>query len=97
MAAAASRKNKPSPMARPTGGSHSQTPSHDTARNRPTAVAGAASAGHRRSHRMAARARSSARERTASLPRPTALRASATSLLDMAFSWARSFKRISRD
>ena len=60
-AAAAIRQNTPSPMARPIGGSHSHSPSQDTARNRPTAVAIDASAGHSRSHRIVQRARVSAR------------------------------------
>ena len=56
-AAAVSRKNRPTPMARPRAGSISQTPSQETARNSPTAVASVASAGHRRSHRIDQRAR----------------------------------------
>ena len=53
-------------MARPIGGSHSQRPSQDTARNRPTAVATDASAGHSRSQKIVQRARASARASTAS-------------------------------
>jgi len=60
-AAAVSRKNRPTPMARPSGGSISQTPSQETARNSPTAVTMVASAGHRRSHRIDQRARFKAR------------------------------------
>ena len=45
------------PMARPSGGSISQMPTQETARNSPTAVAIAASAGHSRSHRIDQRAR----------------------------------------
>ena len=60
-AAAASRKKMPSPMARPMGGSQSQRPSQETARNRPTTVAIEASAGHSRSQKIVQRARLSAR------------------------------------
>jgi hypothetical protein len=60
-AAAVSRKKMPRPMARPAGGSQSQRPSHETARNRPMTVAIDASAGHRRSQKIVQRARRSAR------------------------------------
>ncbi len=66
-AAAVSRKKTPRPMARPIGGSHSQSPSHDSARNRPITVAIDASAGHSRSQKIVQRARPSARAST-SLP-----------------------------
>ena len=66
-AAAVSRKKTPRPMARPIGGSHSQSPSHDSARKRPITVAIDASAGHSRSQKIVQRARPSARART-SLP-----------------------------
>ena len=49
-----------SPTARASGGSHSHTPSQDTARNRPTTVASAASGGHSRSQKIVQRARLSA-------------------------------------
>ncbi len=45
-----------SATARAIGGSHSQTPSHDTARNRPIAVAIAASGGHSLSQKVIHRA-----------------------------------------
>ena len=61
---ARSGRTAPRPMARPTGGSHSHSPSQDSARNRPTAVAIDASAGHSRSHRIDQRARLSARSST---------------------------------
>ena len=66
-AAAVSRKKMPSPIARPAGGNQSQTPSHDTARNRPITVASDAIAGHSRSQKIVQRARSRARAST-SLP-----------------------------
>ena len=44
----------------PSGGSHSHRPSQDTARNRPTAVASVASAGHSRSQKIVQRARRNA-------------------------------------
>ncbi len=59
----------PSPMARAIGGIQSQSPSHDTARNRPMTVATDASAGHSLSQKMVQRARTSARVST-SLPAP---------------------------
>src|SRR4029077_7516142 len=43
--------------ARPSGGSHSQSPSQDSARNRPTAVASEVNAGHTRSQKIVQRAR----------------------------------------
>jgi hypothetical protein len=46
--------------ARPTGGSHSHTPSQEMVRNRPAAVASVASAGHRRSQKIVQRARRNA-------------------------------------
>ena len=49
------------PMARPSGGSTSQRPTQENARNKPTAVARVASAGHSRSHNRLPRARVSAR------------------------------------
>ena len=49
-----------SPMARASGGSHSHSPSQDSARNSPTAVKSVASTGHSRSHRMVQRARRTA-------------------------------------
>src|SRR5262249_38997348 len=61
-AAAVSRKNKPTPMARPSGGNQSQAPTHDTARNNPITVATLASGGQIRSHAMTQRARLSARD-----------------------------------
>ncbi len=67
-AAAAIRQNRPSPMARPTGGNHSHSPSQDSARNRPAAVAIDASAGQSRSHRIDQRARVSARSSIACPP-----------------------------
>ena len=65
-AAAVSRKKAPRPIARPIGGSHSQRPNQDTARNKPTTVATDASAGHSRSQKIVQRARPSARASTAS-------------------------------
>jgi hypothetical protein len=47
-------------MARASGGSHSHSPSQDSARNSPTAVKSVASTGHSRSHRMVQRARRTA-------------------------------------
>ena len=67
-AAAVSRKKTPRPIARPIGGSHSQSPSQDSARNRPTTVATDASAGHSRSQKIVQRARPSARASRASSP-----------------------------
>ena len=61
MAATASTKNANSPIARPSGGSHSHSPSQDSARNSPAAVAIEASAGHSRSQKIDQRARESAR------------------------------------
>ena len=46
--------------ARPSGGSHSHTPSQEMVRNRPAAVASVASAGHRRSQKIVQRARRNA-------------------------------------
>src|SRR4029079_15163875 len=65
-AAAPSRKKTPRPIARPIGGSHSQSPNQETARNRPTTVATDASAGHSRSQKIVQRPRPSARASTAS-------------------------------
>ena len=48
----------------PIGGSHSHTPNHETARNRPITVAMDASAGHSRSQKIVQRARLSARAST---------------------------------
>ena len=55
MAASASR-----PAARPSGGSHSHSPSHDNAKKSPIAVASAASGGHSRSQKIVQRARRNA-------------------------------------
>ena len=49
------------PMARASGGSTSHRPAQENARNRPSAVASVASAGHSRSHNRLPRARLSAR------------------------------------
>src|SRR5262249_33249638 len=63
VAAAVRTRNTNSATARAIGGSHSHAPTHDTARNSPTAVAMAASGGHSRSqnviHRACFRARTS--------------------------------------
>src|SRR5205085_9925410 len=67
-AAGVRRKNSPTPIARPSAGSHNQRPSHETARNNPIAVASVASAGHNRSQKIERRARSSARLSLRSLP-----------------------------
>src|SRR5262249_6235 len=69
-AAAVSRKKTPRPMARPVGGSQSQRPSHETARNRPMTVASDASAGHNRSQKIVQRARRNARASNSSPARP---------------------------
>ena len=58
-------RRRPGRSARPSGGSHSHRPSQDSARNRPTAVASEASAGHSRSHKIVQRARPSARASSA--------------------------------
>ena len=59
-AASTAPANAIRPMVRPSGGSHSHSPSQDTARKNPTAVASVASAGHSRSQRMVQRARRTA-------------------------------------
>ena len=55
------RKNDKSTMARAIGGSTIHNPAQENARNRPSAVASVASAGHSRSHNRLPRARWSAR------------------------------------
>ena len=63
--AATTTTTKPiTPTARPSGGSHSHSPSQDSARNKPIAVASVASAGHSRSQRIVQRARRSAAARS---------------------------------
>ena len=59
-AASATSPKATTAAARPSGGSHSHSPSHDTVRKRPIAVASVASAGHSRSHKMVQWARRSA-------------------------------------
>ena len=54
----------PRPIARAVGGSQSQTPSQETARNKPMTVAIDASAGHSRSQKIVQRARRRARAST---------------------------------
>ncbi len=56
VAAAVRTRKMNKATARAIGGSHSQAPAHDTARNRPTAVAMAASGGHSRSQKVIQRA-----------------------------------------
>jgi len=58
-AAIASSAQAITAAARNSGGSHSQSPSHDSARNTPTAVKSEVSAGHSRSHKIVQRARCS--------------------------------------
>ena len=55
--APARRQRRKDPDRGPIGGSHSHSPSQDTARNSPITVTSAASGGHSRSHRIAQRAR----------------------------------------
>ena len=68
-AAAASRKKPPSPIARAWEGSHSQIPSHESARKSPTTVASLARGGHKRSQKSVQCACAKAR-RSISLPEP---------------------------
>src|SRR5438128_1703639 len=59
-AASATTAKANTATARPSGGSHSHRPSQETVRNRPTAVARVANAGHRRSQKIVQRARRTA-------------------------------------